>query len=127
MNYLNLKIELRTFTSASVPCGGILSCINVQQIDNTVFKYVSGYVLTQEEQRHMKPEKHEGRFYLNSVPGLEAALYLHITWYHNCSSEQVDQDEVGDSEAQIFNFFHLSNNFIERYFSYYCSTAVFNS
>lgn len=56
----------------------------------------------------MKPEEHEDRFYLNSVPGLEAALYLHITWYHNCSSEQVDQDEVGDSEAQIFNFFHLS-------------------
>lgn len=76
----------------------------------------------------MKPEKHKGRFYLNSMPGLEAALYLHITWYHNCSSEQVDQDEVGDSEAQILIFlFFLANNFIESYFSYDCSAAVFNS
>lgn len=53
----------------------------------------------------MKLEKHKGRFYLNSNPGLEATLYLHITWYHSYSSEQVDRDEVGDSEAQIFMFF----------------------
>lgn len=53
----------------------------------------------------MKLEKHKGRFYLNSMPGLEATLYLHITWYHSCSSERVDQDQVGESEAQIFFFF----------------------
>lgn len=47
----------------------------------------------------MKLEKHKGRFYLNSMPGLEATLCLHITWYHSWSSEQVDQDEMGESEA----------------------------
>lgn len=34
MNYLNLNIEMSTFTSAYIPCGGILSCKNVQEIDN---------------------------------------------------------------------------------------------
>lgn len=53
----------------------------------------------------MKLEKHKGRFYLNSMPGLEAILYLHITWYYSCSSERVDQNQVGESEAQIFFFF----------------------
>lgn len=50
----------------------------------------------------MKLGKHKGRFYLNFMPGLEATLCLHITWYQSCSSEPVDQDEVGDSEAQIY-------------------------
>lgn len=49
MNYLKLNMELSPFTYACIPCGGILSCINVQQIDNTVFKYVKGYVLAQKE------------------------------------------------------------------------------
>lgn len=49
MKYLNLNIELSTFTYAYIPYGGILSCTNVQQIGNTIFKCVNGYVLTQEE------------------------------------------------------------------------------
>lgn len=49
MNYLNLNIGLRALTSAYVLYEGILSYINVHQTHNTVFKYVNGYVLAQEE------------------------------------------------------------------------------